>query len=530
MTTMLETYLPQTTQKTTSRKRVLIIAPPYRLSQTSFPLGVMYIASALQSAGHLVEAIDMDVLNLSEADYARELRDRQYDYFCIGGMITAWNFILFSCNLVKQIKPHVRVIVGGGIISSTPESLLSVSNADVGCIGDGEETILELIEALENDEDLDTVAGIVYKQDGRVVETKSRELLKNPDKVPFPAWDLFHVDKNYCNYPSHSDIFKAKRTASIYTQRGCPFRCSFCYTEKTMRYRSIGNVIAEIQELMGRYHVGYINIQDDLFAVNKKRVVEFCEALIKNKIRVQWSAGGRCNIIDKEFLKICKAAGCDFMGLGIESGSDTMLKRMHKSQTPEQIVNAVKMCSEVGITPGGTFILGLPGENRQTIRETVEIYKTINRYRRHVNHFFFAAPYPGTELYREMKAAGKIGDEIKFFERASEKGDAVDFLANCTYDLTDEELKQIKKEVEKEVFDDFKKKHPGYAMMQWFTYETPWSKVLNLLLMFKMQGFVRGMQFLVKKILIYLKLAPNVYQRRWNFKRAYEDHRSLTSD
>ncbi len=504
-----------------SRKRVLIVAPPYRLSQTAFALGLMWIAAVLQKAGHHVEVIDMDAFNLPMDDYVKELKERRYDYLCTGGMVTAWNFIRFTSDFVKEIKPQVKVIVGGGIISSTPKSFVSVSKADAGVVGEGEETILDLIDAFENGRPLSTVDGIVFKQGDEVIQTKEGKLIQDLDSMPFPAWDLFRVGEVYSRYPSHHSVLRAKRLGSIYTTRGCPFRCTFCYTEKTVRQRSIANVIEEIKELKHRYGVRHLMIADDLFVVRKQRTIEFCEALIKEKLNVTWSATGRCNIIDPAFCKLMKRAGCDFMGLGIESGSETVLKAIKKNQTPQQIVEAVRMVQKAGITPGGTFILGLPPETKETIRETVEIYKKINSYRTHVNRFFFATPYPGTPLYDQMTQEGRIKDEIAYFELISERGDAVDFVINCTKSLSDEELIRAKEEIEQEVFRDFLKKHPWMAFMQFLVMRTPWGKIRNTLITFKMKGFREGIDFLWKKILCKLRFIPDPYERRWTKKKTY---------
>jgi anaerobic magnesium-protoporphyrin IX monomethyl ester cyclase len=507
-----------------------MVSPPYRLSQNGFPLGLMYIAAVLEKAGHHVEVIDMDVLNLPQEQYLKELKDRDYDYFCVGGMITAWNFVVFSCNAVKDLKANAKVFVGGGIVSSTPKSLVSVAQADVGIIGEGEATILELIDAYEFGNPLKNVPGIVFCEGREVIQTERRSDIENLDALPFPAWDLFNINDTYCRYPSHRSFLKAKRTASIYTSRGCPFQCTFCYTEKAVRQRSIQNVIDEIQDLKERFCVRYINFADDLFVVKKKRTIEFCQAMIDQKVNIKWSATGRCNIIEKDFLKMLKAAGCDHMGLGIESGSDKVLKEIKKSQTPEQIVNAVRMVQEAGITPGGTFILGLPPETKETFKETVELYKQINTYRTHVNRFFFATPYPGTPLYDEMKWTGKIGNELKYFERISECGDAVDFIVNCTANIRDDELKALKFSAEHEVFSDFRKKHPYHAMYQYLLESTGWGKIQNSLIAFKMLGVKNGIMFMWKKLLARLGLTINVNQKHWNKKTDYLANQVFSPD
>ncbi|OGW85606.1 MAG: hypothetical protein A3A81_01355 [Omnitrophica bacterium RIFCSPLOWO2_01_FULL_45_10b] len=499
-------------------KRILVVSPPYRLSQVGFPLGLMYIGAILERAGHQVEVIDMDVENLSMDDYVQELNVREYDYFLTGGMITCWNFVVFSCNYIKKIKPDVKIVAGGGIVSSTPQSLLSAATVDIGCIGEGEDTILDIIDAYENNKPLANVSGIVYKEGDQVVQTAKRTDIQDLDALPFPAWDLFNVSKTYIRYPSHHSFLKAKRSAWIYTTRGCPFMCTFCYTEKAVRQRSVENVMAEIRELKERYGIGHINLSDDLFVVRKKRAIEFCEALIKNKMNVTWSATGRCNIIDPEFLKIMKAAGCEFMGLGIESGSDSVLRAIKKNQTPKQIVEAVKMVQKAGIVPGGTFILGLPPETKETVRETVETYKAINSYRNHVNRFFYATPYPGTPLYDEMVAKNRIGDEIRFFEQLSEKGDAVGFVINCTDAFSDEELITTKREIETEVFNDFMRKHPWDAFSQFLSEKTKWGSINNLLVVLKLKGLREAIRLLVLKFKVAFKIVQDPYMRRWNRK------------
>ena len=195
-----------------SKPRVLMVAPPYRLSPGNFPLWLMYIAASLERAGFSVEVIDMDVLNLPQEDYVRELKERNYDYFCTGGMITAWNFIKFSVEVVKQLKPHVKVVVGGGIISSTPKSFLSLGTADVGVIGEGEDAVVEAIEAFENQRLISDITGITYRNEaGEVIETAKRTNLPDLDSLPYPAWDLFNVGEVYCRYSSHPQFWKAKR-------------------------------------------------------------------------------------------------------------------------------------------------------------------------------------------------------------------------------------------------------------------------------------------------------------------------------
>ena len=190
-------------------------------------------------------------------------------------------------------------------------------------------------------------------------------------------------------------------------------------------------------------------------------------------------------------------------------------------------MEAVKMVQQAGIMPGGTFILGLPPETPETVRETVAVYKEINKYRTHVNKFFFATPYPGTALYDQMKKDGRIKDEIKYFELLSSRGDAVDFVINCTNAFTDEDLIRTKEQVEQEVFNDFILKHPLYALSQFVTTKTFIAKIRNVILTFKMKGFKDGAYFVWHKFLAILKIADDPYKKRWTPKKNYSYQQTL---
>lgn len=498
-----------------SRLKILIVSPPYRLSAVCLPLGLAYIAAVVRKAGYPVEVIDMDVKNHSPEEFKRILQGKQYDVLCLGGMITAWNFFKFTCDYVKKIKPAVKVVIGGGVITSTPRSFLSVSPADVGVIGEGEDRVLELLSAFEKGRPLSEINGIVYRDGEEIKQTAPGALIEDLDRIPFPAWDLFDVQNSYARYPSHNSLFKARRQMAIATSRGCPYQCTFCYTEKKVRYRSVENVLAEMEELKKRYGITHFSLVDDLFVAQKKRVVHFCEELIRRKMNVSWSAAGRCNLADYELYKLMKAAGCYELGLGIESGSATILNSIKKKQTPEQVVHAVKTVQRAGIVPGGTFILGLPAETPETVRETVEVYKTINSYRSLLNQFFFATPYPGTELYETVRRKGRIPDEIAFFEDLSRKGDAVDFVINCTDAFTDKELIETKAAVEREVFGDFMKKHPLFSLSRWLVRKTPWGKLKVLLLRIKMRGLKEMVRFLGIKLKVKQGKIPDPFARHW---------------
>jgi radical SAM superfamily enzyme YgiQ (UPF0313 family) len=439
--------------------RVLLIYPPYRHARTNYPLGLAHIGTELIRHGHQVQVIDADAFLYSRRDVSAMLKDYQYDIVGIGSMITAYKFVDFVITEIKRIKhENIKIIVGGSIITPMPELFMQNNRADIGVIGEGERTVVEVVECLEKGRSLEDVNGIIFRRGDRLYKTKPREFIRNLDDLQFPYRKEFFIDI-YTEARSSESLISAKKRINILTGRGCPYQCTFCFTETSSRRRSIDSVLDEIESLKEKYNVGHFTIQDDLFFMSRTRVREFCDKIYKRKIKITWKGAGRANLIDRELVRMVKEAGCTGIGFGIESGSPRILKRIKKKITPNQVVDAAKIISEEGLTPGGNFIFGLPGENYESIRESVELIKELNKYRRGVRLFFFATPYPGTELYDEVKSMGRISNEVDYFHRLSEAGDAISFVVNCTSELSDEELLRLKADAEREIRKDFRNKH-----------------------------------------------------------------------
>jgi radical SAM superfamily enzyme YgiQ (UPF0313 family) len=211
-----------------------------------------------------------------------------------------------------------------------------------------------------------------------------------------------------------------------------------------VRFRSIDNIIEEIQTLIKKYNVRHFDFQDELFTLNDKRVIEFCDRILKEKIKISWRCLGRANLAKLDVLKKMKKAGCHWIGYGIESGSPKMLEVMDKKINIKQAKKAIELTRQAGITPSATFIVGMPGETKETIKETVKFCKEAQIF----NTLFFVVPYPGTFLYSELKNKNQIDDEEKFVLKMGQ--DATNLLFNLT-DLPDEKLITYKKEAEEEI-------------------------------------------------------------------------------
>lgn len=477
--------------------KVLFVLPPFRHGRDILPLGPAYITAMLLKNGHSVQVIDVDAFDYTREELISLFGKLRYDVVAIGGLATAYNFVRTTAEDVKRIRPDVKVIAGGYVVSPMPELVLKNSKVDIGVVGEGEVTIVELLRALEKGEGLNDVNGIAFKDKDKIVITRERELIKDLDSLPFPAWDNFYAEEIYTRTAVFKDFFRARRSINISTGRGCPYQCTFCSYDRRVRLRSADNIIYELKELKKRYNVGSFSIQDELFLVNRKRAVEFCNKILESKLNMTWVASGRVNLVDREILKLFKKAGCVMVGYGIESGSPKVIERMKKMITPEQVENAVRWTTEAGLIPGGSWILGMPGEDRDTVKETMALYKSINRYRNYSNRFFFATPFPGTALYDEMKEMGRIGDENEYMQKLSANKEASRFFINCTTVFSDEELVNLKKDMEGELRKDLRRKHRASHFFQTFLKISGLERINKLAVALKVQGPV----FTMRKIL-----------------------------
>ncbi len=426
--------------------KVLLINPPIREDQPPYtlPTGLGIIAQVLENEGHQVEVLDVNAERLSRPEVCNRISELDYDVVGIGGIITVYKYLKWIIPKLKEYSPHSKIIVGGGVATESPALLLSKTPADVAVVGEGEITMKELVSAFENETGLKEIKGIFYREGGEIIQNPPRPLITDLDKLPFPAWHLFPMDV-YSHNVELAALIGKKSEMSVITSRGCPFNCSYCFHMfgRGARARSVDNILQEIKELQKRYEVESILFDDETFTISRNRVMEFCNKLLQENIKIPWSCFARVDLVDREMLERMKEAGCYWVGYGIESGSQRILDRMNKGVTVKQAKKAIHLTKEVGLICGTTFMLGYPGENSETITETINFCKEL----RLTQTFFYTQPYPGTALYEEVK--GKIidryGDEESFIERL---GDATEFVINLT-DFSDEELISLKKSAEK---------------------------------------------------------------------------------
>jgi radical SAM superfamily enzyme YgiQ (UPF0313 family) len=336
-------------------------------------------------------------------------------------------------------------------------------------MGEGEATAAELFETLKAGGDLRRVKGIWFRDEkGRIVQNTGRTLIKDLNDIPLPAWDLFPMEiylKNPVGAPNRNkwtdgsvDDQKSSLSMNICATRGCPYKCIYCYHDfmgPVYRHRSASNIVEEMKVLSEIYNVGYFHFTDDEFCLKKAFVYEFCKKVKKNfNGKITWGCSGRVNLMTEDLIATMADAGCVLIGYGIESGSQKMLNAMKKAVTVEQAKNSIRWTEKYMGWADCSFIVGLPGENEETLRETIDFCKDLNLVPEVI---FFATPYPGTELYEMALAQGKIADEEEYLLGLGEQGEKV--RVNFT-DFTDEELFDIQERMIQELDAWNKVKHP----------------------------------------------------------------------
>ena len=374
--------------------KIAIIAPPYPLQECPAPpLGVAYVAAAFESAGAEVKILDFIISKYSADKLRDELKTFKPDV--AGATSVTMNFPAAAdiMRAVKEFDSSIVTIMGGPHVSfDAVNTLQNYPEIDLIVVGEGEETIAELMSCDMSRKQWPKIRGLFFRNNGRVIDTGTRGFIEDIDSLPLPARHLL----------SHARYQALGFPISIITSRGCPYSCIFCLGRrmvgKQIRRRKASLVVDEIENILS-YGWRRINVADDLFTSDKEIVQDICREIKRRSLDFTWSAFSRVNTINKATLELMKDAGCDSVSFGLESGNRAMLKRIRKGITPEQIRKATKLCEEVGMIAHGSFIVGLPGETPDTLRETSEFAKSLNI----MYGYHFLAPFPGTTLREQVK-------------------------------------------------------------------------------------------------------------------------------
>ena len=389
--------------------KVLLINPNYRevynyvgreATMISPPMGLAYLASYLRNNEIEVKILDACALDLDSDEILEEIKKFDSDYVGITASTNTINLAYKIANLVSGLK--CKVVVGGAHTSILPaKTLEECENIDIVAIGEGEDSLLEIVSGKE----LEKIEGIGFRKNKKIIINLRRKPREDLDSLPFPAYDLLPLDKYW------SPGIRRYPFATIVTSRGCPFNCIFCVnhlvSSKKFRARSPENVLKEIDLLVKEYGIKEINVLDDNFTLLLGRAKEICNGLIKRNYDLILKTGNgiRADKIDEELISLMKKAGFYLLAFGIESGNKEILKIINKGETLEQIEEAIKLCKKYKILTEGFFILGNLGETEGTMQDTINFAKKLDL---DIAQFQAFIPFPGSKFYNEIKKNGEI--------------------------------------------------------------------------------------------------------------------------
>jgi len=404
---------------------ILLVIPPYTYTKGEhqfivFPLGMAYIASSLEKAGHTVSIIDSLVedpkpkedsqgnylVGLSWNKLIDKIKEINPDVVGVScGFTSQFKNTEKLCRLIKNFNHKIKIFGGGAHASALIDKVISTGLIDYVIFKEGEATVVELMDAIDKKNPLSKVKGIGYKNKGKVQINEKRPFIKNLDTLPFPARHLLPMEKyfKYGKNHAHNFITKHSRYTTVVASRGCPYTCSFCSIhtvwERSWRPRSSENILDEVEQLVKIYNIKEIQFEDDNLTLIKDRAMKLFQGIIDRKLNISWTTpnGILVNSLDEELIRVMKKSGCYRVNLGIESGNQEIVdKVVKKPLSLDHCRNMIKVFKKYNIPVTGFFVMGMPGETIQNMKETIQFIKE--------NDFddilvSIASPYPGTELW-----------------------------------------------------------------------------------------------------------------------------------
>ena len=390
-------------------KNVLLIRPPARLSldfggsfkkdygSHELELGLLYIASFLEKQGMQVSFIDMTLYDDAEQRLVHALKRDNFDF--IG--ITAYTNSITTANQIAGLSRQyskAKIVVGGAHASALPVETLNIfKNFDYLIYGEGERSFTDLAAGI----DISDIKGLVWREAGTIIQNPPQEPIEDLDSLPFPARHLADMSKYV---PIPSNYYRLPSTG-ILSLRGCPYQCTYCGRtgsrfKNKVKFRSIANVIKEIKSCIHDFGIHDFRFYDDVFTIPRERIMEFCETLMNENIKITWNCYARVDMIDKGMLLTMRKAGCSNIKYGVDFGTQKWLMQTKKYTTLEQAKKAINATKKIGIAAKASFMIGMPGETIDEIKATINFARELNPTYSTFNIF---TPLPGSQLFDEAK-------------------------------------------------------------------------------------------------------------------------------
>lgn len=373
------------------------------------PLGLMFLAGYLESnSDHQVEIVDAQPPGWTYEELKRRLSEREFEVCGITAMTFTLIDVIKTCRVVKEVNPKAKIVLGGPHVHLFPEETISIPEVDFLMQGEGEIAFIDLLSKLDQPDLWWTVKGLVYQDgSGKIVNNGIAPSTGDLDLLGFPARDK--LDPGMYT----SLLGRDNTITTMFTSRGCPFRCTFCDRPYSpvlsgFRWRSPQHVVEEMEQCLS-LGIREAFIYDDTFTVRKDRVHELCDEILKRKLKFRWDVRAHVNTVNPDLLKHMAAAGCDRIHFGVESGNERMMRVIRKNTNPDKVRDAVRWVKESGMEVLTYFIIGQQTETAADIQDSIDLAKDLDP---NYVHFTIFCPYPGTEIYMKGIESGIIKKDV----------------------------------------------------------------------------------------------------------------------
>lgn len=408
------------------KAEVCLVSPASRANEPYPPLGLMYVAGYLDKQGIEVAIIDVKVdpyrgliesrRRTVEERILEEVEAIAATLIGITCLVTEVGEVINLSRRIKSKLRKARIMVGGIHPTMYPEDLLFPgSPVDYVVISEGEQTAAELVQAIVGGDRIEDVRSIAWFDGTKVYRTPPRSVIENLDEIPFPLYK--RVDTAYYFRPNIYAIRNMLLSAAfVFTSRGCPYQCSFCVnkniqsimgSQRLIRSRSVTNVVDEIEFLAEEYGIDGFYIYDDTFCVHKQYTLDFCQALLRRKLKLIWAAETRVNLVSEEMIRAMRDAGCVQLDFGVESGSPEILKRLRKGITVDQVTETFVLCHRLGMRTLANFMFNTTGETEDDVQKTLALAREIKA---DYYNFSLMTPFPGTDIYDQVEPKLKVDE------------------------------------------------------------------------------------------------------------------------